>query len=323
MTDWDYGGMTTKPALNNPDYLRAMEAIVKTGKLPKDVRNISELVGLTRYEQDEILKALAKRQSASGGMPTLGLPPGLIPPGMESPGVGSPGGGGGGGGGAGGGAGGVQQNTVYQQMINKAEQEQKEAKQANEQRYQDLVAGYKERLGNAMKGLEGYGTSARADLSESYAGAASANQQQLVNSGLSGSTVATTTRTGDARREQEALNRLNESINQQKLGYQTQLSGDLLGLVERKEDTYPNMNLLAQLGNQLGQSGYWNAKATPSTGQANIQPAPVVGQSPLSATYGKPVAPVQSPSTTPIPVKKPIKKPAKKTGFVGRPGVAY
>jgi hypothetical protein len=208
-------------------------------------------------------------------------------------------------------------------MINKAEQEQQAAKQANEQRYQDLVKGYKDRISNAMTSLEGYGNAARADLSQAYAGAASANQQQLVNSGLSGSTVATTTRTGDARREQEALNRLNEGINQQKLGYQTQLSGDLLGLIERKEDTYPNLNMLAQLGQNLGQSGYWNAMATPSQGQASIQPAPVVGQSPLSATYGQPVAPVTSPSTTPVPTKKPLKKKGAVVGKPGRPGVRY
>lgn len=206
-----------------------------------------------------------------------------------------------GGGSGGGGSGGVSPYDLpgqYQQAYN-------EAKLANEQRYNDILSqymqrqenmtgiqsgqtddvlnGYENRYQRGMNNLQGLGDQEKRDTSQRYTNLAAQNQQDLTSRGLTGTTILPTMRQGVAREESDALSRVNERLQRERLGYDASLSGDALsaqermygrqnegylgtsgdtlGFMERRSDTYPDFNQLAALGQQYGAgggSGYMN-----------------------------------------------------------------
>lgn len=174
-----------------------------------------------------------------------------------------------------------------------------EARAANEQRYQDILTGYQDRsnafqdrqAGNTDDVLTGYenryqrgmdlltglGTQEKRDVDESYRNLGAANQQDMTNRGLTGTTIMPTMRAGIERERQDALSRVNERLQREQLMTDAGLSGDALGaqermygqglagymgatgdtlgFAERRDDTYPDMNQLMGLAQQYGASG--------------------------------------------------------------------
>lgn len=100
-----------------------------------------------------------------------------------------------------------------------------EAKAANEQRYQDILKGYEQQ-----------GQQAVADVNSAYDAAESRGAQDLVSSGLAGTTVLPSMRAGIAKQKTAAVGRLKES-----------LLADRLGFMERRTDQYPDYSQLLQL----------------------------------------------------------------------------
>ncbi len=88
------------------------------------------------------------------------------------------------------------------------------------------VNTYAQRLQEAMKMLEGQGAQQRADLKQEYANLFGGRYQGLIDSGLTHGSAPVATRLGTQRQYQDALNRLNESLTNQKLGYYSQLTGE-------------------------------------------------------------------------------------------------
>ena len=117
-----------------------------------------------------------------------------------------------------------------------------EAKAANEARYQGILQGYRDRYDRGIGILEGMGDQSRRDIDASYAGQASRMGQDMVGRGLSGTTVAQSMQMGVERERQGAVGRLDESLRQQHLQTDAQLSGDKLGFMERRVDAYPDIN---------------------------------------------------------------------------------
>lgn len=135
-----------------------------------------------------------------------------------------------------------------------------ESKAANLQRYADIDKGYSDRFASAMSTMEGLGDQERADISSRYRGLQSSQQQDLTSRGLTGTTILPTMQQGVAQQETAAQGRLGERLRREKLGYQTQLSGEQLAFQERRNDIGPDLGMLMQLaqmqGSASGGSGF-------------------------------------------------------------------
>lgn len=139
-------------------------------------------------------------------------------------------------------------DNIANQVMQSYTQAESEAKKANEQRYQDILAGYgdlynnvgsqysdllnkvtgkySDRYGTAMDILQGMGAQEKSDIVSAYEDMAGKQQQDLVARGFSGTTVLPTMQRGVERQKTEELGRLDERIRAQKLDVHSNLSGD-------------------------------------------------------------------------------------------------
>lgn len=108
-----------------------------------------------------------------------------------------------------------------------------EAKSANEQRYQQLLDIASQTTGQR-----------EADIRGGYAERGADIRQQLSRQGMAGTTVAPTMQMGVQREQESALNRLADQMQQTKMG-----------VIERREDRYPEMGTITSLAGMLGQGG--------------------------------------------------------------------
>lgn len=108
-----------------------------------------------------------------------------------------------------------------------------EAKGANEARYQQLLGISDETTGQRAADIRSRAFEERSDL-----------EQGLARTGLANTTVSPTLTAGSRRREEESLNRLAD-----------QMQGTKLGIIERREDQYPDAASLQASLSGLGQ-GY-------------------------------------------------------------------
>lgn len=121
------------------------------------------------------------------------------------------------------------------------------ARQANESRYQDILNQYRSRYDRAMQNLEGAGTQQRADLNTQYDALGSRTGQDLVSRGLAGTTIAPSMQAGVERERAGARGRLDETLLNQRLQTDANLSADTLSFMERRTDAYPDANLYARM----------------------------------------------------------------------------
>lgn len=126
------------------------------------------------------------------------------------------------------------------------------AKNANEQRYGEILQGYDDRYSNAMSGLQGMGQAELAEIQRAYGVTGSHQQQALVNSGLSSTSVRPAVMQQNASAMARAMSLVNERLQNQHLNLQTALSGDKLSFMERREDEYPDMGFYLELLKQAG-----------------------------------------------------------------------
>ncbi|MDD4984086.1 MAG: hypothetical protein PHH82_04600 [Candidatus ainarchaeum sp.] len=132
---------------------------------------------------------------------------------------------------------------------------QDEAKKANEERYAEILKGYEDMYSKSLSVLDNYGTQAIADIAEKYKSVEGAGMQDLASSGLYNSTIRPSVRSSVAKEQLGAQTRLGEEIALQKAQLGAQLQQAKLGFQERREDTYPDSALLANLMKSYGTSG--------------------------------------------------------------------
>lgn len=156
------------------------------------------------------------------------------------------------GGGAGSGAGGGGPLSGVMQQYQDAFDE---SKKANEDRYQQGVGGYQNRYDRGMGYLDQLGRQEAKDIGQDYDNLQSRVDQNMVSRGLTGTTIAPTMRMGVQREYGGAIGRLNERLANQRLNTDAQLSGDLLGFVERREDVGPDYNQMLALMQAVGAGG--------------------------------------------------------------------
>jgi hypothetical protein len=157
--------------------------------------------------------------------------------------------------------------------------------------YADILKGYNERYSTAMGNLNNAGVQEAADINEASMKQGSGIQQNLVASGLAGTTIAPTMAMGVERERVNEQGRLNERIRKERLAVQSGLSGDtlnfrqqqqsqadrqradmlafqqqqqqmsagltkgMLDFKERREDSYPELSQYASLLEKLGSGG--------------------------------------------------------------------
>lgn len=122
-----------------------------------------------------------------------------------------------------------------------------EAKQANEQRYNDILGLYDQQMSNVAN----YGQQTTQDIHNDYATLGGQAQQQMINSGLYGSTVAPTMQMGVQRQKSAALGRHRDNQALVK----NQITGARANFMERRVDTYPDLQLYASTMQNLGRYG--------------------------------------------------------------------
>jgi len=120
--------------------------------------------------------------------------------------------------------------TSLSKLINQYNQGWAEAKAANEARYQQGLGIIDQTTGQR-----------EADIRSDCAGQRSDIMQQLARTGMGNTTISPTLGLGVEREKQSALNRLADS-----------LQGTKLGWIERREDEYPESDMIVSLINQLG-----------------------------------------------------------------------
>jgi hypothetical protein len=118
-------------------------------------------------------------------------------------------------------------------LVNQYNQAYNSARSANEQRYQQLLGIADQTTGQRMADIRSTGAGQSADI-----------MQQLARTGMANTTVAPTLQMGVNRETQSSLNRAAD-----------ELQGTKLGIIERREDEYPDSNIIVQLAQALGQSG--------------------------------------------------------------------
>jgi len=127
-----------------------------------------------------------------------------------------------------------------------------QAKQTNEARYAEILAGYQKRYQDVMGELQGSGAQEYADIGSRMRSSQAAGAQDLVSRGLAGTTVMPTMRAGYARQAEGDYGRLADRLRTQRTSAMAGLSGDTLGFMERREDEYPDQGLMTQLMQQYG-----------------------------------------------------------------------
>lgn len=205
------------------------------------------------------------------------------------PGVGgrARGGGGGFGGGVGGLSGGPGDLAQYYQ------QELDRANQANEARYRDVLGGYQSRYERALATLYGSGEQEARDIDEQSRKRESQLQQGLIGRGLGNSTVMSTMALGVDRERNAEMGRLQQRLREQRLTTDAGLSGDLLNFMERKTEKGPDVGLLAQLAQGMGQAGYGGGYVGGGVGGAPLILEPIMANG--ASGYGPPQAMAYNP----------------------------
>lgn len=150
-----------------------------------------------------------------------------------------------------------------------------EARMENEARYRDTLAGGQDRYERNMNRIAGMGGQERKDINDSYDDQEAARRQSLIGRGLGNSTIVDTMQMGNERERTDALGRLEERLRREQVDTDAALSGDVLGIMERRSDTYPDYNQLAQLAQGLGAAGVGQPGGAGSGGAVGFMPARV------------------------------------------------
>ena len=148
----------------------------------------------------------------------------------------------GGGGGYGrGGLGGSYQNA------------QTSANAANEQRYRDILGGYKGLRNRNNARVSQLGQQERRDIGERFQGELSGQQANFRRRGLGGTSLASGAAMSSRRRESDAIGGLNERLLRTSIGQDSADTERIGSFMERREDEGPDINQLIGLSSQNGQ----------------------------------------------------------------------
>jgi len=177
--------------------------------------------------------------------------------------------------GAGGGGGGGATGNPFLDAANRAEEA---ARVANEERYVNMLTEGRNRQEGIMGLIGQQGQSQTAEINRLFNNRLGTIQQDLVSRGLAADPSLVM---ASDRERQRALLELQDRLLTQRIGTQERLSGDVLGLMERRNDAYPDIGPLLQMAQQYNQAGQ-SSQALAGT---------MLGGAPINAMTGRTNAP--------------------------------
>jgi hypothetical protein len=218
---------------------------LQSGRMPSDteVSNfVNKVMGGNPYE-----KAL-KNGGAATSTPAATVPAKR----GYGGGFGTPGSGGTSGGGGGSSAPQAEPNQLFERMMMAAEGQMNSTNAANEFRYGqgiDLLSGVGERNQSRAQNL---GIAQSQDIDERMKNALLDSEASLAARGLGGSTIQDSFRMAEAQKTAREQQRISEMRDSRASDYDTRDTGNLVGFIERREDTGPDYMQLMQMAQQHG-----------------------------------------------------------------------
>lgn len=116
--------------------------------------------------------------------------------------------------------------------------------------------GYKDRYLRNMMDLQGSGDQELKDINTGFDNRLSGINSDLTSRGLGASTVHSNLALGAEKERANALGQAKERIRQQRIGLDTQLSGDTLNFENSVQNPYPDMASYYQMLMNAGRAGY-------------------------------------------------------------------
>ena len=149
-------------------------------------------------------------------------------------------------------AAGLERAGLANSLVEEYNKKFKEAKNANEARYKEILQGFGGITGDINTAFEGLSNQGQQDIAQTTLNSKAANAQALVSSGMNGTTILPSLNMQADNNQTAALNRLRDAIAMSKLGYLTGNEKDKLAFMERREDTYPDAAMYSELLKQFG-----------------------------------------------------------------------
>lgn len=163
-----------------------------------------------------------------------------------------------------GGAGGAGGNGLFAQF----QANQEAAKKANEQRYNDILDQRNSLYTRQMGQLDRFSDQETKDINTRFDQRQAQGTQDLISRGLGNTTVTSAISRGINQDREADLRRLGDLTNQRRMTADQGLTEDKLQFMERRTDSYPDQNLLAQLALKSGQGGMSGSGSGSVTGGA-------------------------------------------------------
>lgn len=178
----------------------------------------------------------------AAGMPNLARP---MPPGV----------GGVSGTAGGGGMATPKQNTApLKQLLSEWKSSYQEAKKANEDRYAEILKGFRQNTVDVLGQNDTQSASAKEDAQRAYDRFAADAIQSGIGRGLNNSTVRDSLERGVESDRQRAIRGIENDRITRMTQLMNQLKNQELNFMERREDTYPSMEMMAQLAQKIGEA---------------------------------------------------------------------
>lgn len=125
--------------------------------------------------------------------------------------------------------------------------------QVNEQRYKDILGGYRDRYAQGMQTLQGLGTAQSNDINQQYDQLRAKTNSDLTSRGLGNTTIVGSMQRGVESERSKSQGQLQEALRREALNTQTTLSGDLLKFMTDRKDSYPTLDQIGDIALAIGQ----------------------------------------------------------------------
>jgi hypothetical protein len=146
----------------------------------------------------------------------------------------------------------AEPNQLFERMMMAAQGKMDEANAANIARYDE---GKGELTGIRTRNQDratNWGIAAQADVAEQMKNALLDSEASLAARGLGGSTIQDSFRMAEAQKTAREQQRISEMRDSRASDYDTRDTGNLVGFIERREDTGPDYMQLMQMAQQHG-----------------------------------------------------------------------
>jgi len=178
-----------------------------------------------------------------------------------------------------------QQAQLQQELVQQYQQAMDQANQANQARYEDAIAGYQNMRDNIGGYLTNQGQQQQEDINRQYDRFGASQDQDLMNRGLSNTTVRSSVQRGVEEDRGRAMRNSQEQIDRQRLQYETGAQQSLLDFMERRTDQAPSYGDLANLAQGLGTAGGGSGTGVATSPGTGAGAAPSYGSGTGGAQY--------------------------------------